>query len=86
MFNDVNLWYQDRIREIRRSELDPVRAEMVTDPGEYRWSSYQINALGKSCELCTPEYLALGKAETGRLKSYRALFTHHVEGALLEGI
>ena len=27
-------------------ELNPVRAEMVADPGEYRWSSYQVNGLG----------------------------------------
>ena len=24
---------------------------MVTDPGEYRWSSYQINALGKGVKV-----------------------------------
>ena len=46
----------------RYVELNPVRAEMVTDPCEYRWSSYQINALGKVSNLCTPhpEYLELG--------------------------
>jgi len=26
-------------------ELNPVRAEMVTDPGAYQWSSYQVNGL-----------------------------------------
>ncbi len=38
----------------RYIELTPVRAEMVTDPGEYRWSSYQVNALGKVSDLCAP--------------------------------
>ena len=60
----------------RYIELNPVRAEMVTDPGEYRWSSYQINALGKVSNLCTPhpEYLALGLR-----KNYHALFVHRVD-------
>ncbi|MES9856581.1 MAG: transposase [Sedimenticola sp.] len=72
----------------RYIELNPVRAGMVVDPGDYSWSSYQINALGKSSELCTPhpEYLALGKTESDRLESYRALFTHQVDGSLLESI
>jgi len=26
---------------------NPVRANMVDDPSDYKWSSYQINALGK---------------------------------------
>ncbi len=72
----------------RYIELNPVRAGMVTDPAEYSWSSYQINALGKSSDLCTPhpEYLSLGKTEYDRLKSYRALFSHHVDDILLEEI
>jgi putative transposase len=31
----------------RYIELNPVRAAMVNDPAEYKWSSYQCNALGK---------------------------------------
>ncbi len=72
----------------RYIELNPVRAEMVTDPGEYRWSSYQINALGKVSDLCTPhpEYLALGVEPLERRENYRALFVHHVDDELLEEI
>ncbi len=72
----------------RYIELNPVRAEMVTDPGEYRWSSYQINGLGKVSSLCTPhlEYLSLGQEPLERRKNYRALFTHHVDDVLLEEI
>jgi len=35
---------------------------MVTDPGEYNWSSYKTDALGQASDLCTPHhgYLALG--------------------------
>ncbi|MEN8258422.1 MAG: transposase [Thermodesulfobacteriota bacterium] len=69
-------------------EFNPVRAAMVDDPGEYRWSSYQINALGKVSELCTPhqEYLLLGKDLSDRQKKYRELFSHDLEGELLEEI
>ena len=72
----------------RYIELNPVRAKMVEDPGEYVWSSYPINALGKESALCTPhpEYLRLGATEDARMKNYRALFSHHVEGDLLEEI
>jgi len=72
----------------RYIELNPVRAEMVTDPGEYRWSSYQINALGKVSNLCTPhpEYLELGLEPLERRKNYRALFIQRIDGELLEGI
>jgi putative transposase len=72
----------------RYIELNPVRAEMVTDPGEYRWSSYQVNALGNDHDLCTPhpQYLALGLKPEERMKNYRALFAHHVDGVLLDEI
>ncbi len=32
---------------MRYIELDPVRAEMVSHPAEYRWSSYRANAQGE---------------------------------------
>ena len=72
----------------RYIELNPVRAGMVVDPGEYRWSSYQVNALGKVSELCTPhqEYLLLGGDASSRQKKYRALFAHHVDSKMLEEI
>ena len=72
----------------RYIELNPVRAQMVTDPGEYQWSSYQINGLGKISELCTPhqEYLCLGKSPSERRHNYRAFLSHHVDGELLKEI
>jgi len=68
-------------------ELNPVRAGMVTEPGEYRWSSYQVNGLGKKSDLCTPhqEYLSLGE-ESDRQENYRMLFSHHIESELLNEI
>ena len=72
----------------RYIELNPVRASMVAQPSEYVWSSYQINALGKVSNLCTPHplYTALGINDNERQATYRRLFTSHVEGELLKDI
>ncbi|MDD4928922.1 MAG: transposase [Gallionella sp.] len=72
----------------RYIELNPVRAGMVAQPSDYRWSSYQINALGKVSGLCTPHplYLALGRDPIERQSNYRELFRLHIEGKLLEDI
>ena len=72
----------------RYIELNPVRAGMVKEPSEYSWSSYQCNALGKESDLLTPHelYQSLGKSNHERQASYRALFTHMVEGMLLDDI
>ncbi len=61
---------------------------MVTDPGEYRWSRYQINELGKLTDLCTPhpEYLSLGVTPSERQKSYCSLFVDQLNDELLEEI
>ncbi len=66
-------------------ELNPVRAEIVADPGDYRWSSYRVNGLGKVSGLCTPhhEYLSLGKSSFHRQKNYRELFSQHIDDELL---
>lgn len=68
----------------RYIELNPVRARMVDDPADYRWSSYRSNGLGVKSSLRTPppEYLALGDADS-RLASYRALFRAHVDEDLV---
>ena len=61
---------------MRYIELNPVRAELVTDPAEYPWSSYRANALGKEDGLVTPHahYYALGRTATARRSAYRAMF------------
>ncbi|MDO8894724.1 MAG: transposase, partial [Nitrosomonas sp.] len=60
------------------------RAEMVTRPGEYRWSSYGANALGKEDKLLTPhgEYLALGSTAAGRQEAYRNLFVNEEDDSV----
>ena len=73
---------------MRYIELNPVRANMVKSPAQYRWSSYKANALGKEDPLITPrpEYTALGRTMAIRTEQYRALFKAEVENKLLTEI
>ncbi len=72
----------------RYIELNPVRADMVSEPSEYSWSSYGCNALGVESGLQTPHelYLALGKTKQEILENYRELFKAHVGVELLKDI
>ena len=65
----------------RYIELNPVRAGMVTDPGQYRWSSYRANGLGQPDARLTPHllYLAQGRGADERVQAYRALFRPHLD-------
>lgn len=60
----------------RYIELNPVRAAMVADPSQHRWSSYRSNALGAPESRLTPHplYLELGTNGRERRCAYRALF------------
>lgn len=53
-------------------ELNPVRARMVRAPGDYRWSSFGVNALGRPGDVVDPhsEYLALGATPVERQRAY----------------
>ena len=57
----------------RYIELNPVRAAVVTDPADYRWSSHLHNAQGAPDPLLTPhpDYLALGCSPDERRRAYR---------------
>jgi putative transposase len=72
----------------RYIELNPVRAEMVSNPADYRWSSYRANAHGKVNALLTPheEYLGLGRDVEGRQRAYSRLFEHEIAPEELEVI
>lgn len=72
----------------RYIELNPVRANMVLRPHEYRWSSFGANALGKASSLITPheEYLSLGSNESERRDSYRSMFGEELSSRNLDGI
>ena len=60
----------------RYIELNPVRARMVIQPDEYRWSSHHCNANGVDEARITPHlcYLALGANPIERRETYRSLF------------
>ena len=66
---------------MRYIELNPVRASMVNNPGEYRWSSYACNAIGKPDALVQPHplYIELGKEHEQRQSAYRELFHMRLE-------
>lgn len=72
----------------RYIELNPVRANMVEDPAEYVWSSYQCNALGKESDLLNKHelYLALGNDSEEQIRNYRSFFQSHVDDRLLDDI
>jgi putative transposase len=63
---------------MRYIELNPVRAGLVAEPGDYRWSSFRANALGHDDALLTPHscYYTLGRSVAARQAAYRALFQH----------
>ncbi|PCI11398.1 MAG: transposase [Thiotrichales bacterium] len=72
----------------RYIELNPVRANMVDHPGEYPWSSYHANGLGKVIELLTPHetYVALGENSKERQQAYRVLFRGRISDRVLKEI
>ena len=53
--------------------MNPVRAGIVVDPKEYRWSSYNVYAYGKRDTLIDehPIYQHLGQDEHDRRHEYR---------------
>ena len=73
---------------MRYIELNPVRANMVDHPGEYKWSSYHANAQGVDMPFIEkhPLYLALGFEENERLAAYRELFRHHMDNETIHDI
>jgi putative transposase len=60
----------------RYIELNPVRAGIVKDPGDYCWSSYGANALGRLDRGLVPHrlYTSLGRTDEARRAAYRGLF------------
>jgi putative transposase len=60
----------------RYIELNPVRAAIVRDPGDYPWSSYKTHAFGRLDDFVTshPLYWALGRDGPERQAAYRKLF------------
>lgn len=72
----------------RYIELNPVRAGMVAAPGDYAWSSFRANGLGRELQLWRPHpvYLALGNTPSERATAYRELFVGQLDSELLAQI
>jgi putative transposase len=72
----------------RYIELNPVRAGMVNQPRDYRWSSYHANALGKADGVVRPheQYLRLARTQVARRKAYRELCRAHLDAEVVEEI
>lgn len=72
----------------RYIELNPVRAGMVADPGQYRWSSYRANGLGE-IDVCLTQhelYRSLGCDGGERQAAYRALFRPELDTQAVDDI
>lgn len=73
---------------IRYIELNPVRAGMVSDPAQNRWSSYRHNGLGQADErlVAHPLYKSLEHDAEVRHASYRALFRTELDDEAINDI
>jgi putative transposase len=84
-YDHIGHFWQDRFKSILISsdryllacgsyvELNPVRAEVVKDPKDYRWSSYRAYAFGEKDLLVDkhPIYRELSKDEPKRREKYK---------------
>jgi len=64
----------------RYIELNPVRAKIAENPGDYPWSSFRFRAEGKNDALLDeePVYLGLGKTEKERQWNYKKYFLGNI--------
>jgi len=67
----------------RYVELNPVRAGMVTEPGEYRWSSYGTKVDQESSEWLDFDPYYMGLANTKRKRAEK--YAEWVKGSIPEG-
>jgi putative transposase len=65
---------------MRYIELNPVRANMVERPENYRWSSYLANATTKPDPIVNRHslYMALGEDDACRRDAYQRLFDEEI--------
>ncbi len=64
----------------RYIELNPVRANMVAHPIDYRWSSFKVNVYSEISSFITPHscFKKLGRNITECGENYLALFDNHL--------
>lgn len=72
----------------RYIELNPVRAQMVAHPSQYRWSSHRANGYGEASPLVTPHviYAELGVDRAARELAYRSLFNDELSAQFVEQV
>jgi len=72
----------------RYIEQNPMRAEMVSNPADYPWSSHRVNSGIAADPLVTPhaEYLALSEDAANRIRAYRSLFESGLDASELARI
>lgn len=65
----------------RYIELNPLRARMVADPADYRWSSFRHHALGEPSPIITPHtaMTSLGRSPHECRQIYRDLVMQTVD-------
>jgi putative transposase len=70
----------------RYIELNPVRANIVGMPRNYRWSSYRHNAEGHECPILSPHstYLELGRDESARRRAYESMFAEKLDDSIVD--
>ena len=73
---------------LRYIELNPLRAGLVKDPGDYRWSSYRAHAFVLSAKLWSPQalYMDLGRNGYERQDALRALINQSLDVEVLSKI
>jgi putative transposase len=73
---------------LRYIEANPLRARMVADPAEYRWSSFQLHGMGREDPLLSgfAEWEELGRIEAERRRRWRAKVRGEQDEAELEAV
>jgi putative transposase len=69
------------LRCYRYIELNPVRAKIVSHPGEYRWSSCRHHTMGEENRLIADHetFVRLGASARARQDAYRALLSESLD-------
>ena len=94
LYKGIGHFFQDRFKSFliqegkyllecgRYVELNPVRAEMVKSPDDYRWSSYSVYTGSAKLGIIdlNPEYEGLGENSERRKARYR----EYIKGGMLE--
>jgi putative transposase len=72
----------------RYIELNPVRAGMVRDPGDFPWSSHRFYSMGRADDLVTPHPIVqgMGSDAGSRRTAYIAEFGTPLDGATIDRI